>query len=469
MKVTGILLLVLALYLYLAALSPGTIETGDTYLHYQISRYSLRHPELLLDMWGRPIFTLLTVPFSLFGLMGMRLFDIVAAVASAYVTYQTAKCLNKPNPEMSALFVLFSVLYIETVLSGLTEPLFNLVLISAIYLHVKGKTEWAAKVCSFSPFVREEGYILICAYATLLILKSRYSSLKYMIVGLIIFNSLGYLLTGQPAWLITSNTHSRWILKEYYDKTPHKGPMHYIGTLPENIGSATTAFMLIGFMAIIIEAAGRKTRRVTFLDESIMLHALVLVMLAFHTVIAMTNTFTSLGTIRYLVSTLPCMALIALDGYNIAFEALPRRKNAKTIFAAAVTLLVISGAFSQGRLPIRYSLEQQGFNKLYGWYASSNETGGPLYDRSPYLSYLIGLDPYDPDQSNNIRITLERRPPPGSIIVWDSQHAKLDEKVPLDWFNKSSDYELLTRLDIGDKVLTTSREKFEIYAFKRVT
>jgi hypothetical protein len=466
MKVYAILSVMFVAYLYLAVVSPGSIETGDTYQHYQISRYAIRHPRLLMDHWGRPLFTMLTVPFSQLGLIGMKLFNIIVALFGAYTTYQVAKLLGKPNPHMSVIFILFSVLYIEVILSGLTEPLFCLFLISAIYLHATGKTNWAATICSFSPFVREEGYILICAYATLLILKAKYSSLKYLILGLIIFNILGFIQSGQPAWLITSNTHIRWMFSEYYDQTPHKGPMHYIGSLPASIGTATTALIILGYIGIILEALRRKTRRNTILDEGIMVHSLVVVMLAFHTAIAMTNTFTSLGTLRYLLNTLPCMALIALDGYNLLMQALPRRKGTMAILAAIVTVLVIYNAVSQGRLPRGFDQEQQMFNKVYEWYVNTNQSANVIYDRSPYLDYLLDIDPYDPSVHRDIAVLLRNKPPPDSLIIWDSHHARIGAKMPLAIFNDSAQYRLIKRVDIGDSVWTMNKEKYEVYAFK---
>jgi hypothetical protein len=469
MKVWPILLFAFLIYFYLAISSPGSIETGDTFQHYNISRFSLKHHELLLNQWGKPLFTLLTVPFSQFGYLGMKVFNIIVALATAYMTFRVAIQLGKPNPHMAIFFVLFSVLYIQVALSGLTETLFTFVLISVIYLHILGRVEWAATLCSFSPFVRFDGYLLICAYATLLILQTRYSKLGYLIIGLAVFNSLGYLQSGDPAWLFTTNPHASFIFNEFYGKAVHKSITHYAWNMPGSIGDATTFLLVVGYIGIILEATGRKAPRRTFLDEGIMIHSFVIIMLGFYTVIAMGNLFTSIGMLRVMINVLPCMALIAQDGYNMVLTALARGKNTPTIIGTIVVLLVIFNAFSQGELPIEYAEEQQMFNKVYEWYKGSNETGAIVYDRSPYLAYLLGIDPYDPQVNNNIAVTYRKRPPPGSLIIWDSHHAKLDAKIPLELFNKSADYKLITRIDIGENVKTMNGDKYEVQIFKRTT
>jgi hypothetical protein len=50
---------------------------ADSFQHYMISCYSWKHPHLLLDHWGKPIFTLLSSPFSQVGYKGLLLFNVL--------------------------------------------------------------------------------------------------------------------------------------------------------------------------------------------------------------------------------------------------------------------------------------------------------------------------------------------------------------------------------------------------------
>src|ERR1700739_1524212 len=72
----------------------ATFGSGDGPLHYLIGRYSWRHPRLLLDMWGKPFFTLLSSPFAQLGLRGMFLFHALCAAAVSFFTYKIAKKLS---------------------------------------------------------------------------------------------------------------------------------------------------------------------------------------------------------------------------------------------------------------------------------------------------------------------------------------------------------------------------------------
>ena len=78
------LLLGIALLLLHSA-NEGLLEMGDGVQHYQIARFSWRHPELFLDLWGKPLFTLLASPFAQFGHTGVVVFNTVVAVISGLI------------------------------------------------------------------------------------------------------------------------------------------------------------------------------------------------------------------------------------------------------------------------------------------------------------------------------------------------------------------------------------------------
>src|ERR1700751_4484090 len=66
----------------LAYLSKGSHGGGDCYAHYKIAHYAFKYPRLFLDLWGKPVFTLLSSPFAQFGFIGIKIFNILCALAS---------------------------------------------------------------------------------------------------------------------------------------------------------------------------------------------------------------------------------------------------------------------------------------------------------------------------------------------------------------------------------------------------
>jgi hypothetical protein len=89
------------IYAATAAWSDGLGYGGDSFSHYLISRYSWRHPELFLDGWGKPFFTLVSSPFTQLGWPGMIAFNAVTGVLTAHVTYLYCRRLGMPYSAMS--------------------------------------------------------------------------------------------------------------------------------------------------------------------------------------------------------------------------------------------------------------------------------------------------------------------------------------------------------------------------------
>src|SRR5580700_943620 len=86
----GVLCPIVILFIAIIARSPATYDTGDGIRHYIISRYSWNHSYLFLDHWGKPFFTLVSSPFSRFGLLGINAFNLVCFILSSVLCYSLA-------------------------------------------------------------------------------------------------------------------------------------------------------------------------------------------------------------------------------------------------------------------------------------------------------------------------------------------------------------------------------------------
>ena len=122
------------MFFYISYTSLGTFDAGDGIRHYLVSRYSWPHPSQLLYSWGKPFFTLISSPFSQFGLIGMNVFNILCGLSSAYFCYKIALKFNIKNAWLAALFLMFTPCYFPTMNSGLTEPFFSFIFIFSVYL-----------------------------------------------------------------------------------------------------------------------------------------------------------------------------------------------------------------------------------------------------------------------------------------------------------------------------------------------
>jgi hypothetical protein len=137
----------------------NTYDMGDSIIHYAISHYSWKHYYLFFDNWGKPVFTMLASPFAQVGWKGITFFNSLVGVCTCILIAQIIKKLEWNISPYAALMLFFIPNYPLILNSGLTEPLYALILVSAIYFIVFEQYTWCAVVMSFLPFVRSEGYI----------------------------------------------------------------------------------------------------------------------------------------------------------------------------------------------------------------------------------------------------------------------------------------------------------------------
>ena len=123
--------------LYFSLFVPFETDTGDSVVHYFFARYAFQNPMLFLDHWAKPFFTLLASPFAQFGFSGMKLFNGLAGLLSAWLAYCIARKLDLKFAWLAIIFVLFSPLHILLNFFQDIRNLFSgLMLIASVYLVV---------------------------------------------------------------------------------------------------------------------------------------------------------------------------------------------------------------------------------------------------------------------------------------------------------------------------------------------
>src|SRR6185436_3237063 len=85
-------LFLLYTWILINALRSGGFSGGsDEIAHYQIARYSWQYPELLLNHWGKPFYTLISSSFAQFGIPGMKVMNALLGFLTALLTYAIAR------------------------------------------------------------------------------------------------------------------------------------------------------------------------------------------------------------------------------------------------------------------------------------------------------------------------------------------------------------------------------------------
>ena len=89
-----LLLAFLVSFVILVFNSEGTAGGADDINHYRYARYAFDNPGFFFDTWAKPLFTLLFAPVAQFGFNAVRLFNVLIGLATALLTFLTAKKLN---------------------------------------------------------------------------------------------------------------------------------------------------------------------------------------------------------------------------------------------------------------------------------------------------------------------------------------------------------------------------------------
>jgi hypothetical protein len=136
------------------ALFNGTGDAGDSITHYLYARHAPQHPMAFFNHWAKPLFLLLAAPWAQFGFVGIKLFNLVVSILAALLTHLAARRIGLANNWIVPVVYLLTPLQFVLTFSGLTEPLFALLLAAGLLLFVSNRVLVAAMVVSFLPFVR---------------------------------------------------------------------------------------------------------------------------------------------------------------------------------------------------------------------------------------------------------------------------------------------------------------------------
>ena len=87
----------------IALVANGTGDDGDSIAHYMYSRYAFVHPEYFFNHWAKPLFVLISASFAQFGLVGVKLMNVLALTLSLILTYQLARNWRIPHADRKSV------------------------------------------------------------------------------------------------------------------------------------------------------------------------------------------------------------------------------------------------------------------------------------------------------------------------------------------------------------------------------
>ncbi|MCC6684471.1 MAG: DUF2029 domain-containing protein [Bacteroidia bacterium] len=421
-----------------AVFTDGTAGFGDSICHYLIARGAWKNPVMFLDLWGKPVYTVLSAPFAHLGFTAAKLFNIIVMAVACAFTYHTALKLQLKYAAWVVLFFFFASETIEVTVSAFTEPVFALVLIAGLF-YLSGKKPVAGTIIlSFLPFARQEGLIILCVLAVYLLASRNYKAIPFMLVGHLVLGAAGWPVFHDFLWTIHQNPYSGKV-----DTSGVRNWDYFFVKMYYMFGPVTCYLLLAGLAALVYEfmlLLKTKADKSVFLSKSLLVGGSFTSVFTAHSIFWVTGMFASIGLTRVIIGVVPAIALLSLTGLNALFfllEKLPV-KRIKIFAGTALIFQIIHSTFFSTFTKINfrddfYLNEGQAYMAYtVAPYVKSKFPTHEAYFSDMGLAFLLDQNFYDKSGKKLNFISPWYELKKNELIIWDDMHSKYGENILLD-------------------------------------
>ena len=439
-------------------------DQQDSGFHFLFARWAHRHPQYLVGVWARPLFTLLYLPFAHFGYAAAKFFTVIISLAAAWQTFRLARQIKFEWAELAIPLLILQPSFFLLSSTVLTETLFALVFVIALRLHFSERIRTGMIVASLLVLVRPEGFFigvlwgvwvlfdirdkpgyftaeaqrtqrerrgdegqgdnspspslsfplrflrLLCASAVKNALRpATLFSTLLLATGMILWWLEAYLITGDPLWIIHD-----WPPDWRPDgKANGTGPIWwYVTSLPLIVGPLLIAPFIAGL------------RRLVKRREFICGVSAFLFLFVSHSLMFWRGWFGSAGYARYFVCVSPAIALITLAGWNelaerlTRFSVLARRSFAAILLAAS---FLISVYYVDGWKSTR---DARAVDEMREWFSSHERPIARMICSQAYMWIVFDRDQgeqpsFNSDHDHNL--ALIRQSQGRTLVFWDEE------------------------------------------------
>lgn len=437
-----ILFLLVVLFFVLAVLSPVSYGGADDIVHYRFARYSFKHPELLLDHWAKPVFTLLASPFAQPGYWGVKLFNLITGAFTAFILFRIAGLLKIRRAWLIVLLLFFTPVYTTMLMSGMTEILFSAVLVLSAYLFLRKEFVWSAVIISLLPLVRTEGIVIWPFFTLGYLFHRQWKAVPFIFSASLIYSIIGGFYFKDFFWLITKVPYTGT-----YDIYGHGELLHFVKSNKSIFGNILTILFAAGCISFLAGNPEKPLKRPLYRiskDEITVILMPLLVYYAAHSYVWWKG-INSYGLIRVMAGVAPLFVIYSLRGINLVLDNLSLRllRNASLVILLAMIVLT---PFLVYEIPHKLSDKDQVVQEAATWYRSSPYNNQKYYIWESYFYFFLDTDPYDstkmadgiPDRNHP-----ENHVKPGEIVIWDAHFSAVDGRFPLSAILDNPYYKLI--------------------------
>ncbi|WP_019947524.1 hypothetical protein [Hymenobacter aerophilus] len=444
----ALLLALLLLSLLTAALTRGTFDSGDSIYHFQFAQYAFKHPHNLMESWSKPLVVALMAGPAQLGLRGVMVLQCLLVAAAAALAYRAARELRLPWPWLAIAACYAAPDYFLMQFSGLTEPLFSLLLVAGVTLALVRRPALGAAVLSWLPMARSEGFLLLGVYGLYLLLSRQWRALPWLGLGFGFYGLLGLAVYHDFFWLLTQNAYPLYNLN-YAFARGNNHASHFLLGLADTFGWVQFGLFWLGALAVAAGLARPvwRHRQPRLLAETVLVYGSIVVFIGAHTIFWVYGIFGSIGLVRVLCSLMPLLSLVVLRGVQLLADLVPapRRRLLRLGLLAAIVWFPFSGS----RVGLRWqrdfgqAADQQVLDAAARWVRQQPRQPPLVVYSHPYAATALGLDPFAANRVRFVSLLDSNWPlPAGALLVWDEWYATVEDRTPFELLAQNPAYRI---------------------------
>lgn len=436
---------------------------ADNIAHYQIAKYAFKYPELFLDLWGKPVYTALLAPFAQLGYKIANSFNILAAVVTMLLSVKITNRIFPGKALFSVVLIAFAPVYFFLSVSCLTEVLFSLFLLTAVYFVVEKRFDLSAIILSFLPFIRSEGVIILPVFAIAFLLQRSYRSILFLAVGSLFYSLIGYFVFGDFLWIITQQPYSMG------ESIYGSGELfHFVKKSNFIFGIPLLVLICFGLVYWTFELIKKRNFRS---DNAILFITIVgswILYFAAHSYVWWKGTGGSLGLTRVIGGVIP---LAVLTGMKTADFLSSRIKKPSIVYGvfSFLTALQIVLLFTQNKIMSSTDTTEELIKKSAD-YICFNEEGKKVFYFNPMVIHFLDYDPYDTKQCNwgvGDKIQPSNSMNWGDILVWDAHFGANEGGIQLEVLENDRFLKKEKSFYPVEKVIVLGGYDYSVHIFKK--
>jgi hypothetical protein len=465
------ILLCSTILLFIAFSSVVDYGGNDSVFHYLHTIGALNHPELFIHHWGKPLFILLSLPFSYFGLIGVKVFNVLLMLSTAFLAHKISSKLKFKYSFLAIPLVVFAPVYMPFAQSALTEPLFAFVAVLGAFYFVNKKYILSAIIISFIIFARTEGISFLLAFGLAFLFKKELKAIPFLALGFIVYGFIGLGLTDNFLWFITDNPYTG-----AYDIYGSGTLTHYFERYEVITGVSLAIMIVFGFILWLLSLT--RDAKVIFSSFSLIVLLPSSLYIAGHSYVWWKGLNGSLGLERVMGGITPLLAIVAVYGASklIGFLLKLRLRNyILRVFVLLIPFLVVYETYSlyNGFVAVQPNDIDFLVNKSIDWLKENDLLDRKTYVYKPEYLAKYGADHFDKSNSRVVEGVPNRNEPykglkPGDIVVWEAHIGPNEGGLPLERLMKSPHFKLLKSFKPKHEIIVLGGYKYSIDIFERI-